>query len=248
MSTTTNENLLAGKVCAVTGATRGIGRAIAVRMAAEGAKKVIIIGRNETELSKTEKECLERNKNVEVRVMAKSDFSDPKQVDECADALVKEEINVLVNNAGVLKFPNDVVQHNPADIGPMLNINVHAPIALVHKIAPQMVARKEGTIINIGSDSAYMTLPAIASYGATKHALKGWHHNCYAELRKHGVKCTLVNPAATDTDMTDAMKLFHQDKLIRVEDVAECCMLPFRTSAHCCPVEINLLNTVEHFK
>jgi short-subunit dehydrogenase len=222
----------------VTGAGRGIGRAIAVALARHG-HDVVLASRTQSELERTAAECRDAGAvRTDVRPI---DLKNAAAIDVLASSLLETygTIDVLVNDAGAFSMGN-AVDGDPDAWADLLAVNVLAPMRLTRRIAPRMVERERGTIINIGSIAAIESMKGPGAYAASKHALRGFSLSSYERLREHGVKVVLVNPAYVNTPMVAGAPGVRLDRLLAPEDVAAAAMLAVTTSAACCPSEITL--------
>ncbi|KAJ9446615.1 hypothetical protein DIPPA_70171 [Diplonema papillatum] len=227
--------MLAGKTALITGASKGIGKAIAQLYAKEGAK-VIITARSADAL----KEFKEKHPGVEV-VCETCDLTDMKAVSALADKIVKEHggVDILVNNAGVMSMGN-AESGDVDEWETMLLVNVHAPMRLTRLLTGKMIAQKSGTIINLGSIAGIEPMSGgAAAYAASKHAISGWTRSIYTSMRLHNVKVMQICPAFVNTDMVNAFNM-NTERMIQPDDIAEVCMLPFKLSAGCVPCEVTL--------
>lgn len=230
--------LLDGKWVMVTGAGRGIGRALAIKMAGEGAK-MVLVARTRSELDGVADECQTVGSRRALTIPA--DLSDPVEVTQVAKAALQNTggIHVLINNAGIHR-PGNVLEGEPDDWDEMFAVNVSAPIHLTRELAPTMVKNKAGTIINIGSVAGLEPMTQGGAYAASKWALRGWSLSSYERLRHDGIKVMLINPGFVATDMTQGISGVIPERMLQTADVAEAAMLAIRTSPACCPQEITL--------
>jgi short-subunit dehydrogenase len=166
----------------VTGATGGIGHAIAHAFAARGAQ-LVVSGRRQDVLE-------ELSGKVGGRALV-CDLSRREEVER----LLTEagEIDVLVANAG-LPATGGLTELDQEQIDRMLEVNLRAPIALVRAVAPAMIARGSGHIVLISSLAGKAASPASAIYSATKFGLRGFAHGIREDLRPHGVGVSVVLP------------------------------------------------------
>lgn len=230
---------LEGKWALVTGAGRGIGRAIALALAKEGAR-LALVARTQAQLDKVADEA--RAEGSPYVLVAAADLADSEQVDQVLKAVLSEtgkKLSVLVNNAGIMS-PGNAVEGEPADWERMFAVNVHAPMRLTREIAPYMVAARGGTIINIGSVAGVEAMSGSGAYAATKFALRGWSLSCYEKLRRDNIKVCLINPAFVHTQLVARISGVIPEHMLSTDDIAEAAMLAIRTSAACCPQEITL--------
>jgi len=230
---------LEDKWALITGAGRGIGRAVALALAAEGAK-VALVARTRDQLDDVCAECEAAGSGGALVVTA--DLSDGQQVDQLIKAILTNtggRIDILVNNAGIMK-PGNALDGEPDDWETMFAVNVHARMRLSRELAPQMVSRRAGTIINIGSVSGLEPMKTGSAYAATKWALRGWSLSCYERLRHDNIKVCLINPAFVNTLMVSRISGVIPENMLKPQDVADAAMLAITTSGACCPQEITL--------
>jgi NAD(P)-dependent dehydrogenase (short-subunit alcohol dehydrogenase family) len=185
----------------VTGATAGLGRAVAKRLAEDGFS-VIVVGRNAERGAETVQEITERGGHA--RFVA-ANLDNPDDIQRLA--LEVGDIDVLVNNAGHSVFgPTEELKVEQFDS--LFASNVRAPYFLVAAFAPAMAARGEGSIINIGSMVGSLGLPGgSAAYGATKAALASLTRGWTAEYSPRGVRINTVAPGPVYT-RPEARELF----------------------------------------
>lgn len=212
--------VLTGRTALVTGASRGIGQAVAERLAGSGAR-VFALGRSEGALQQ-----LASRTGVEPLVV---DLSDDVAIWDVADRLgdiLGGPPDLVVNAAGVFGVES-LHQETVAHLDLELSLNLRAPFLLVRAILPSMLERGSGLVVNIGSVAGRKAFSGNGAYSAAKFGLRGFHEVLLEELRGTGVRASLVEPAATDTSMWDA---FHPDAdpglpsredMLRPEDVAE---------------------------
>jgi short-subunit dehydrogenase len=222
----------------ITGAGRGIGRAIALALSQRGAS-VILAARTEGELESTARAC--RDAGAPATEVVPTDLADPAAVDALAQHALDahQAIDVLVNNAGIFAAGH-ALDGDPDHWSRMMQINALAPMRLIRRLSPAMVARERGAILNIGSIAAIEGMKITAAYAATKHALRGFSLSTYERLREHGIKVVLINPAFVDTEMSAGIPGVRHDRMLTATDVASAAMLALDTSAMCCPSEITL--------
>ena len=183
---------LEGKVALVTGATSGIGRAAVVQLAAQGAT-VIVHGRDGTRGGAVVTEI--ENRGGSARFVG-ADLREAMEVLRLAGEA--GPVDVLVNNAGVPWFgPSAKLAANTLD--QLFAANVQAPYLLVSVLAPKMVARGDGVIINIASRAGTVGQPDSAAYGATKAALASFARSWAAEYGPAGIRVNAVSPGPVYT-------------------------------------------------
>jgi NAD(P)-dependent dehydrogenase (short-subunit alcohol dehydrogenase family) len=203
-----NNAVLTGQTALVTGATAGIGRAIARQLAALGAD-VVVHGRD-----------AQRGGDVVADITAGggsaryvgADLTDPQAITELSDAAGR--VDVLVNSAGIYTFTT-TADTRVEDFDRQFQINTRAPFLLVAAVAPQMVERGSGTIINVTSTAATSPAPVGAAYGASKAALELLTRSWATEFASSGVRVNAVSPGPTRTDGTQRMLGEHIEQLGR---------------------------------
>ncbi|OUR86892.1 hypothetical protein A9Q81_27580 [Gammaproteobacteria bacterium 42_54_T18] len=227
---------LTNKRALITGASRGIGRAMAQRLATENAS-LILIGRDTKQLDETAKLC---NESGAAKVSCfELDLQDNYAIDKLCQSLLDDGgIDLLVNNAG--NFTKGHALDGDADAWTQsMQLNLLVPMRLTRWFAPYMKDKESGIIINLGSVAAIEGMSSVGAYAATKHGLRGWSLSCYQQLREFGIKVVLINPAFVDTDMTAEVSI-NKELMLRPEDIAEAMMLAINSSDSCCPEEITL--------
>jgi NAD(P)-dependent dehydrogenase (short-subunit alcohol dehydrogenase family) len=206
---------LAGKVGLVTGASRGIGLAVADELRAAGAH-VVRLARSLTDGSG------ERETTVQC---------DVTRPDDVARAVERMQVEVgvpdiLVCSAGVF-YVKPLAETTPAEFSETIGVNLTGPFLVVRALLPKLVQRGSGHVVTIGSSSDHVAYPGNSAYAASKFGLRGMHEVMTAELAETGVRTTLVSPGAVDTDMWNAIDPdnrpgFRKRKhMMRPEDVAE---------------------------
>jgi NADP-dependent 3-hydroxy acid dehydrogenase YdfG len=190
------------KVILLTGASSGIGEATAYELARRGhrlvlaARRAPAIEQLAAGIAATGGQALA----VPTDVLANHRINN--LVQRATDHFGR--IDVLVNNAGVAAAHH---AGNPSDeqIDMVLGTNLVAPIKLTRAVLPQMLERKSGQIINIGSVAGYVPAPSQALYNASKHAIRGWNDTLRREIERKGVRVSLVSPGFIRTEMTRSM-------------------------------------------
>jgi NAD(P)-dependent dehydrogenase (short-subunit alcohol dehydrogenase family) len=187
---------LEGKVALVTGATSGIGQAAALQLAAQGAA-VIVHGRDVGRGAAVVKEI--ESAGGSARFVG-ADLSQPAEALRLATEV--GDVDILVNNAGFAWFgPSAKLPVNT--LGRLFAANVQAPYLLVSVLAPKMVARGDGVIINIASRAGTMGQPDSAAYGATKAALASFARSWAAEYGPAGVRVNAISPGPVYTNAAE---------------------------------------------
>ena len=197
----------------VTGASRGIGRAIAERLPRDGYE-VVVAARNREELDEVVAAIGADGGRARALVL---DVSDPQAV---AAALTGVELDVLVNNAGigVLK---PFVELTAADWQRTIDVNVNALYHVTHAVVQGMIARRSGHICTIGSISGRGAFVGGSCYGATKAFVTAWSESLMLEVRDHGVKVSVVMPGSVTTHFNEHVPSDSDAWKLRPEDVAD---------------------------
>ncbi|MFF4491051.1 SDR family NAD(P)-dependent oxidoreductase [Streptomyces sp. NPDC001544] len=183
----------------VTGATMGIGAAIADRMAQEGMD-LVLVARDAARLEAAAKR-LRADHGVEVLAVP-LDLSHEQASVQLAERLKDERVavEVLVNNAGVAQV-GPVADTNPARMRALVDVNARAVAELTSLLLPDMLVRGHGAIVNIASTAAYAPAPYNAAYGASKAFVLSFTRAVWAETKRTGVRVVAVSPGATETPM-----------------------------------------------
>ena len=202
------------RVALVTGASRGIGRAVAQRLSTEGLR-VAVSARDKATLDETAAGC------TGPTLVLPDDITDPAAPDRLFDAVEREwgRVDVLVANAGA-GVSARVHRTSDADWQSMLDINLTAPFRCVRRAIPGMLDAGYGRIVAMASIAAKHGDPYIAAYTASKHGLLGLVRSAAAELATTGVTVNAVCPGYVDTPMTDATIAGIVDKTGRTADEA----------------------------
>ncbi len=187
-----------GKVALVTGGGSGIGRAVALRFAAEGYL-VAICGRNPDSLEATRYAAQKCPGLVEPFCL---DITDSLAVAEMVEAITRKyaKINVLVNSAGQA-FAKPVLDTSQEEWKNILDVNLHGTVNCSKAVLPYMVEEREGVIINISSTLGRKAIGSMAAYCASKFAIIGYTQALAAEIEALGVGVYAVCPGATDTPL-----------------------------------------------
>lgn len=211
------EGILAGKTAIVTGAGRGIGRAIAVAFAREGAR-VALVARTKSELEETAAAI--RALGGECRIWT----ADARRRDEVEAAVEQAAgafggIDILVNNAGVTKMC-PFLELADGDWERVIMTNLFGTVHFCRAVLPHFVRQKSGKIINMGSDSSLIGYPLMSAYAASKHAVLGLTRSLAEEYKQQGIQVNAICPAFVDTDMTPAAFRAQAIPAERVADIA----------------------------
>ena len=202
LMTNVERGKLFGKVALVTGASRGIGKAIAAAYAREGAR-VFICARNEASVARAVLEI--RNNGGEIDGMA-GDVGNLKDVNRIVQAAGRKygAIDVLVNNASLLGPRVPIAEYPLPAWEEVLRVNVTGVFLMTQTVLHLMVAQRNGSIINVSSGVGRVGKPRWGAYAASKFAVEGFTQMLAEEVKDFGIRVNAVNPGATRTEMRAA--------------------------------------------
>ncbi|HEV2671175.1 MAG TPA: SDR family oxidoreductase [Gemmatimonadales bacterium] len=228
------------KIALVTGASRGIGLAVANALQASGG------GMHVVRLARSL-----RDATAERRTDIACDVTDPTHVERAVNR-VEQELgvpDVIVNNAGVF-FIKPLAETTYADFTRTLATNLTAAFLIARALVPKMVQRGSGHLVTIGSISDYIGFSGSTAYAASKFGLRGMHEVIRQETAKSGVRTTLISPGPVDTDIWDAVDpdakpgFTKRKDMMRAEDVAAAVVYAVTQPDHVAVTEIRLLPTI----
>lgn len=208
------------KVVIITGANRGIGKAISLYFAQKGYK-CILISRSMDKLMILSKEIKETYPKAPKAEMYTCDFLNPENTKDVLRTITHShhQIDVLVNNAGIYKKGS--IENSLDDFKEILNVNVSAPFMFLKAIAPVMMKQGSGYIFNIASRAGKIGFEGSGFYSSSKFALMGLSESLYRELSKSNIKITAICPSYVNTEMAlEAGADISGDEMIQVEDIS----------------------------
>jgi 3-oxoacyl-[acyl-carrier protein] reductase len=212
---------LQGKTAFVTGAGKGLGKAMALALAAEGVN-LGLIARTEPDLEAVAHEIRAVNGDIRVAYQA-ADVSDYGQVATAVTSLMEQlqQVDILINNAGILKV-GGMLELPVNEWEETFRINVFGTYYMVHETLPHLLERGKGDIINIASTAGLKGAPGMSAYGASKAAVINLTESLMQEVRKSDIRVMLVNPSTIATDMTRAANFTdgNPEKVLQPEDLA----------------------------
>jgi 3-oxoacyl-[acyl-carrier protein] reductase len=195
-----------GKVALVTGASRGIGRAIAIELAQQGIHRLILVARDRQKLREVAQEI------EAMGVQATTLAINLTQVTEVNIAIAQlwrnyGPIHLLVNCAGVA-YQSSFLRCKLPQVQEELSVNLLGMYTLTSLIAKRMASQRQGTIVNVSSLMGKVAAPTMATYSATKFAILGFTEALRRELAEYNIQVKALLPSLTDTDMVRDLKLF----------------------------------------
>lgn len=210
---------LQGKTALVTGASRGIGRAIAHELALQGMHRIILVARNGQRLTEVADEIRQLGSEA---VVLPLDLTDPVQVNVAIAQAWRRfgPVHLLVNCAGVAHQAPFLRSQFP-QVQSEIATNLVGLYTVTRLLARRMVARREGQIVNVSSLMGKVAAPTMATYSATKFAILGFTQALRSELAPYGVKVTALLPSLTDTDMVRDFNWFRWVQPATPQQVAQ---------------------------
>jgi 3-oxoacyl-[acyl-carrier protein] reductase len=211
---------LKGKIALVTGAGKGIGKAIALALAAEGADVGL--------MARTEKDLAALAGEIEAKgvrsAYAMADVSNRVEVEAAVEKIKGSlgEIDILVNNAGTATF-GKFLELEPEVWEAQIRTNVFGVYYATRAVLPSMIDRKTGDIVNISSMAGKNGSPVTSAYSASKFAVFGLSESLMQEVRKHNIRVTAMAPSTVVTDLAYSADLIkgNPDNVMHPEDFAE---------------------------
>ena len=208
---------LAGQIAVVTGASRGIGAAIATRLAALGAHAVLC-GRSLPALERTADTIRQAGHAATV---AEFDVTNLRAAENLAQNLdhTFHRVDILVNNAGIMGPQGPLHALAPDDWDSIINTNLRGAYSMIRGFAPIMIRAQSGHIINVSSLAGKNPLPNGAAYSASKWGLNGLSYGVAEELRAHNIRVSVICPGSVHTEFSPHAGK-NAEKMLQPEDVA----------------------------
>jgi len=236
---------LKGKNAIITGASKGIGKAIAKRLAQNGIN-LVLAARTQSTLDETAEE-LKKGNNIEVIGVCcdVSRLSDLENVVKVALNRLKK-IDILINNAGVSsQYP---FEHQPLEeLERLAHTNYLGYVRLTRLVIPHMIQNKSGSIINIVSGSVLVEpVPrSFLVYSSLKVGLRAFSKGLFWEMRDRGIKVTAIMPGVTDTDLTGELSEItaeQKERLISTKSIEDAVIFALTVPQNVCPLELAVIN------
>jgi 3-oxoacyl-[acyl-carrier protein] reductase len=216
---------LTGRTALVTGAGKGIGRAVAHALVRAGAN-VGLVARTGADLERVAAELRAAHPGARVST-AVADVADRAAVEAAAARAAAElgDVDILVNNAGVAEF-GTVLDMEPAAWERMFRVNVLGTLHATRAVLPGMIARRRGDVVNVASTAGEKGAATTAAYAASKAAVLRLTESLAAEVRKHDVRVTALLPSTVNTELAASvgLKIGPAERMMQAEDVAELVM------------------------
>src|SRR6202046_5223398 len=226
------------RIAIVTGAGRGIGRAVALALARAGYS-LCLAARSRDELEETRSQSgLPHERALIVLVDLATEDAPDLLLGAALDCFGR--IDVLVNNAGWAPPRTPLLKMRPVDVDRMIAVNLRAPIALTRLAAAAMTSRGSGTIVNVASSAAIKAPAGEAVYAATKAALIAFTRASFHEMRQRGLKLSVLVPGLVDTALIPNNKRLDRAAMLSTADVAHAVLQIVNSPAGAGPVEVTL--------
>ena len=211
---------LKNKNAQITGAGKGIGKAIALALAKEGVN-IILVARTQEEIDSVAAKI----RSLRVKALAiTADVADINSVNSAVEKALAEfdTIDILINNAGIAAF-GKFLELEPTDWERIIQVNLMGTYYVTRAVLPNMIERQTGDIINISSTAGLSGNALTSAYSASKFAVLGLTESLMQEVRKHNIRVTALTPSTVATDMAKELKLTdgNPDKVMQAEDMAE---------------------------
>jgi short-subunit dehydrogenase len=203
----------------ITGATKGIGRAIAIAFAKEGYH-LALCSRTAADLDTFQADLLKINPKIDIFTMA-VDVSKKAEVLAFGEFIKSkwQTVDILINNAGIF-LPGEITKEADGNLEMMIETNLYSAYYLTRSIVPMMQTAKNGQIFNMCSIASFMAYPNGGSYSISKFAMLGMSKVLREEMKPHGVRVTTVMPGATWSNSWAGFD-GPEDRLMKPEDIAE---------------------------
>lgn len=229
---------LRAHVALVTGAGRGIGRAIAVELARAGCH-VAALARTEDELAETAADAA-RDPAAPPILPLPADVTRDADLERAVRVIIERlgRITVLVNHAGFAPPHSTVLTSSLADWDRTLATCLRAPMVLTRLVLPDMLAHGRGTIVNVASIAGRHGRAGEAAYAAAKLGLMGFTQSLFDEVREHGIKVTAIVPGPVSTEARLAPA--ERARVLQPADIAATVLLVLTAPPGACPAEIVL--------
>ncbi|MDI4649061.1 3-ketoacyl-ACP reductase [Cohnella hashimotonis] len=232
-----------GKVAIVTGAGKGIGKAVALELAREGVHVGLI--------ARTEKDLLDAARDIQALggkvAYAAADVSSLPEVEQAVDKITRDigAADILINNAGIGTFEK-LVEMDPAHWKKIIEVNLLGTFYVTRTVLPQLIAKNGGDIINISSTNGLNGAPGSSAYSASKFGVIGLTESLAQEVRRNNIRVTALTPSTIATDLAKSSSLIPEGKdeqYMHPEDIAEYIVAQLKLSQRMYIKTASMLNT-----
>lgn len=211
---------LKNKNALITGAGKGIGKAVAIALAKEGVN-LILISRTQSDIDQLADEA----STLGVKALALSaDVSDINSINSAVEKALAQfkHIDILINSAGIASF-GKFLELDPAQFEKIIQVNLMGTYYTTRAVIPNMIERQAGDIINISSTAGLNGNALTSAYSASKFAVLGLTDSLMQEMRKHNIRVTALTPSTVATDMAKDLNLTdgNPEKVMQSEDMAD---------------------------
>lgn len=228
------------KIAMITGASKGIGKSMAMHLAKKGYLTVLL-ARNESQLKAV---CSDISAQGGAAVYYCVDISNVDKVKSCIQDVISKyhQIDLLFNNAGIVKFGTSTL--SDSEINELLKINLNGSIYVAKYVAKQMKKQRNGYIVNLSSLSGKVAFSFVGIYTASKFGLSGFSESLAQEMSLYGVKVTNICPGMIATDMTKDIAFVNPEQMIETSDICKTVdyllslsnnAIPLEVAIHCAP-------------
>ncbi len=233
---------LKGKTALITGAGKGIGRALAIALANEGVN-LGLMARTESDLKSVVEEIAAKGVKTAI---ATADVSSMEAVNVAVGKIKSElgVIDILINNAGTGSF-GTFMELEPARWEEIVKVNLFGVYYVTRAILPEMIERKTGDIVNVSSSAGQRGAAVTSAYSASKFGLIGLSESLMQEVRKYNIRVTTLTPSTIATDMAKDLKLTdgNPDRVMQPEDFAELVVSQLKLNRRVFVKEVGLWST-----
>ncbi|MNZ43381.1 putative oxidoreductase [compost metagenome] len=216
------------KTAIITGASKGIGKAIATALAKEGVH-LGLISRSTADLEELQ-HSLHNEYSVNVHI-ASADVSNRIEAEAAVQSLQKElgSIDILINNAGIAKFAT-LLDMDPSEWERIIQVNLMGTYYISRAVLPYMLNQNSGNIINVASTAGERGFATGSAYCASKFALLGLTESLLQEVRKSNIRVVALTPSTVNTELAlnAGLKIGDEDRMMQPEDVAELAVATLR--------------------
>lgn len=229
------------EVTIVTGASRGIGKGIALKLAQEG-HDLMLFGRDKSSLEKVNQVVRSYGVNTELFL---GDAADEKFVHNSVKSIIKTfgKVDHLINNAG-MGILKKFVDSNLQEFKQQIDVNLYGVYNFTKAVIDHMIANRNGSIINISSLAGKNAFIGGTMYGATKHALMGFTKSLMLEVREYNIRVAAICPGSVDTEFNPNREIISAKRnILLAEDVAETVVLVLKMPVRALVSEIDIRPT-----